>query len=221
MDPVRKRATRPAICIITPTLRDSNSGNWHTAARWARFLRPLCRVQVLQQWHGEPCDALIALHARRSAASITAFHAAHPQRGLALVLTGTDLYRDIHRNRVAQRSLQLATELVVLQERGPAALPARLQRKVRVIFQSAPHLAAVNRPSTPVRRRSRRPPPPCEGPAARDACCACSQTGNARARAARGCGARAALCGRCTPHRNGDTALRVARRTDAHRAPAR
>ena len=133
---------RPAICIITPALRDSNSGNWHTAARWARFLRPLYRVQVLQHWHGEPCDALIALHARRSAASIAAFHAAHPQRGLAVVLTGTDLYRDIHRNRAAQRSLQLATELVVLQERGPAALPARLRHKVRVIFQSAPQMAA-------------------------------------------------------------------------------
>jgi len=142
MDPVRKRAKRPAICIITPTLRDSNSGNWHTAARWARFLRPLCRVKVLQHWRGEPCDALIALHARRSAASIAAFHAAHPQRGLALVLTGTDLYHDIDRNRVAQRSLQLATELVVLQERGPAALPARLRHKVRVIFQSARQLAA-------------------------------------------------------------------------------
>jgi putative glycosyltransferase (TIGR04348 family) len=137
------RAARPAICIITPTLRASNSGNWHTAARWARFLRPDYRVQVLQSWSGEACDALIALHARKSADSVSAFHAAYPQRGLALVLTGTDLYRDIRHSRMAQRSLQLAHELVVLQERGTLSLPAEFRRKTRVVFQSAEQLRAA------------------------------------------------------------------------------
>ena len=57
-----------------------------------------------------------------------------------VVLTGTDLYRDIQNNADAQRSLQLATHLVVLQEAGLAALPREIQHKARVIFQSAPRL---------------------------------------------------------------------------------
>ncbi|OGA97386.1 MAG: glycosyl transferase family 1, partial [Burkholderiales bacterium RIFCSPHIGHO2_12_FULL_61_11] len=57
-------------------------------------------------------------------------------QGLAMVLTGTDLYRDIHSDEAAQRSLALAQRLVVLQGRGPDALPAALRPKARVIFQS-------------------------------------------------------------------------------------
>ena len=66
---------------------------------------------------------MIALHARRSAASVAAWRAAHPQRPLVLVLTGTDLYRDIDSDADAQRSLQLADRLVVLNDargRAPA-----------------------------------------------------------------------------------------------------
>ena len=83
---------------------------------------------------------MIALHARRSAQSIHAWAAQHPGKPLIVVLTGTDLYRDIHSDADAQRSLALATHLVVLQEAGLAALPKELQRKAQVIFQSAPHL---------------------------------------------------------------------------------
>src|SRR5262245_36361258 len=139
---VRSRTTgsHPTVCIITPALRETNAGNWHTAARWARFLRPEFRVRVLQQWDGEPCDALIALHARRSAESIAAFRAAHPDLGLGVVLTGTDLYRDLPASREAQRSLALADRLVVLQERGAQALPTQYRMKTSVIFQSAPTL---------------------------------------------------------------------------------
>lgn len=84
---------------------------------------------------------MIALHARRSAASIDAFAAAHPGRPLILVLTGTDLYRDIANDRTAQRSLDLATRLVVLNELGTRALPAHLRPKTSVILQSARSLS--------------------------------------------------------------------------------
>jgi putative glycosyltransferase (TIGR04348 family) len=134
------RPARPSICIITPAPRASNAGNWHTAARWARFLRPDHRVRVLQQWDGKPCDALIALHARRSADSIAAFREAHPDCGLGVVLTGTDLYRDLPASREAQRSLALADRLVVLQELGAQSLPAPYRTRTSVIFQSAPAL---------------------------------------------------------------------------------
>jgi putative glycosyltransferase (TIGR04348 family) len=134
------RPVRPTVCIVTPAVRDDNTGNWHTAARWARFLRPEYRVRVLDEWDGKPCDILIALHARRSASSIAAFHSAHPERGLGVVLTGTDLYRELPANREAQRSLDLADRLVVLQELAVQALPAQYRSKTSVIFQSAPAL---------------------------------------------------------------------------------
>lgn len=83
---------------------------------------------------------MIALHARRSASSVQAWSAQHPGKPLILVLTGTDLYRDIHSDANAQQALALATHLVVLQEDGLAALPAQFRAKARVIFQSAPRL---------------------------------------------------------------------------------
>lgn len=81
---------------------------------------------------------LIALHARRSAPSIAAFAEACPGRPLVVVLTGTDLYRDIRSDESARRSLDLATHLVVLQEEGLAELPAPHRAKCRVIYQSSP-----------------------------------------------------------------------------------
>lgn len=139
---------RQTVAIITPHLAASNTGNWHTAARWARLLRPRYRVLVLERWRGEPADALIALHARRSAASIADWAARRPGAPLIVVLTGTDLYRDIGADADALRSLQLATRLVVLNEIGRRALPARLRRKAHVVLQSAPAL----RPGRPAAR---------------------------------------------------------------------
>jgi putative glycosyltransferase (TIGR04348 family) len=89
---------------------------------------------------------MLALHARRSAAPIAAWAQAHPGRGLAVVLTGTDLYQDIQTEAPAQRSLELAQRLVVLQECGPEALPAWLRAKARVIYQSTPALPPLPKP---------------------------------------------------------------------------
>lgn len=86
---------------------------------------------------------MLALHARRSADSIEAWAAAHPGRGLAVVLTGTDLYQDIERDAQAQRSLALAQRLVVLQELGGQALPQAYRDKTRVVFQSTSERAAL------------------------------------------------------------------------------
>ncbi len=130
-------AGRHTVLIASPALADANNGNWQTASRWAAQLRASCQTRVIGEWHGQPCDALIALHARRSAASVAAFTEAHPTRPCVVVLTGTDLYRDIHDDATARASLQRATHLVVLQDRGIAALPESLRGKARVIFQSA------------------------------------------------------------------------------------
>lgn len=140
---------RPRLALVTPYGAATNNGNWHTAARWARFLRARYRVELCTEWAGGDHDALIALHARRSAPSIHTFAAAHPQRPLIVVLTGTDLYRDIKTDAAAQRSLQLATRLVVLQDEGVRELPAALAQKTSVAYQSTPILVPA-----PRRRRS-------------------------------------------------------------------
>lgn len=125
-----------SLCLVTPALSDANNGNWQTARRWARWLASDYRVRVLPAWDGGDDAVLLALHARRSARSVAAFAAAHPDRPLLLALTGTDLYRDIHVDASAQRSLALAWRLIALHEAAPQGLPAVLQSKCEVCFQS-------------------------------------------------------------------------------------
>ncbi len=99
---------------------------------------------------GQPFAVMLALHARRSADSIAAWAKARgvssDAPGLGVVLTGTDLYRDIQTDAAAQRSLALARRLVVLQEWGPDALPLNLRAKARVIFQSTTHRKTMVKP---------------------------------------------------------------------------
>jgi len=136
------------IALITPYGREHRNGNWHTAARWARFLREAGHtVRVQLEWDGRPADLMLALHARRSFASIRAFSKHFPSRPLLLVLTGTDLYRDIHEDADAQQALELAHRIIVLQERGPDELAAHLAAKTRVIYQSAPDIARQPAPA--------------------------------------------------------------------------
>ncbi len=138
------------ICLITPAGARSRHGNRATAERWAHFLRQLAHdVVVRETWNGEPADLMIALHARRGHASISAYASAHPGHSLVVVLTGTDLYRDIRVDKDARKSLDLATHLIVLQEAGLAELEARHRTKTRVIYQSAEPLP--NR--SPAKRR--------------------------------------------------------------------
>ena len=125
------------IALITPARPVARSGNRNTALRWARMLRELGhRVRVQMSWDGEPAQLMIALHARRSHDSIARFAQAYPSRPLVLALTGTDLYRDIRFDADAQRSLRLATRMIVLQEMGLAELAPDLRKKTRVIYQS-------------------------------------------------------------------------------------
>ncbi|NWG38875.1 MAG: TIGR04348 family glycosyltransferase [Hydrogenophilaceae bacterium] len=129
------------IALITPYGPEYQNGNWHTAARWATFLREAGhRVDIATAWNGLPADVMIALHARRSASAIHAFTAKHPDRPLIVVLTGTDLYRDIRHDPDAQQSLELAHRLVVLQEKGVEEMAPELAAKTRVIYQSAPDI---------------------------------------------------------------------------------
>ena len=137
---------RETLVIVTPALASANNGNWQTARRWASMLRPAYRVHLTDRWAGDAgVDAalMIALHARRSAGSIVAWREAHPARPLMLVLTGTDLYRDIAFDDEARRSLDLADVLVVLNEVGAMGLPERLRARARVVLQSCSERQAL------------------------------------------------------------------------------
>ena len=126
------------IAIITPARPGSLHGNRNTAARWAVLLRGCGHaVRVGVTWDGTPADVMIALHARRSHDSIKRYAAAFPARPIILVLTGTDLYRDIRSDRSARESMRIATRMVVLQDLGLRELSPALQAKTRVIYQSA------------------------------------------------------------------------------------
>jgi len=94
------------------------------------------RAAVMLAWQGEPCDAMIALHARRSHDSIARYRAARPGAPLIVTLTGTDLYRDLPASREARDSLALADRVIVLQEAALRELSAPLRKKARVVYQS-------------------------------------------------------------------------------------
>jgi putative glycosyltransferase (TIGR04348 family) len=140
----------PRVCIVSPALAEENNGNWHTASRWQRFLAPRFVTEVRSAWQGESDgDVLIALHACRSAASIERFRGRWPDGPVAVVLTGTDLYRDLDGDAQARHSVQCASAIVVLQERGADGFEATSRARTRVIVQSASALVVQRLPSDP------------------------------------------------------------------------
>jgi putative glycosyltransferase (TIGR04348 family) len=126
------------ILIVTPALPAGGTGNGVTAARWARILRALHhRVEVSLKYGGQPCDMLVALHARKSFDSIQRFRRDRPRAPVLVALTGTDLYRDLPGSARARSALRLASRLIVLQPLAMRALPRAMRQKARVIIQSA------------------------------------------------------------------------------------
>ena len=129
--------TAKRIVIVTPAPPRSRSGNRNTATRWARILRDLgYRATIRMEWHGEPCDVIVVLHARHGHASLKAFRDAHPDVPAILALTGTDIYRDIRSFEDAQRSLEMASRLIVLQKAALDELTPSQRSLACVIHQS-------------------------------------------------------------------------------------
>lgn len=126
------------IRMVCPAPPGSIYGNRVTAERWARILKELGhRVTIVQDYQSEPCDLLIALHARRSAGAAFRFRARYPASPLVVALTGTDLYRDLRRYRIPWRALAYADSIVALQPLAVRELTPDLHAKMRVIYQSA------------------------------------------------------------------------------------
>lgn len=136
--------TKPSVIIVTPALPNANNGNGQTSLRYQKHLEANYDIKLCTEWSGisphepEP-SAMLALHARKSASSIQAWadfkHSTHNVPGLAVVLSGTDLYCDLPDDPLARRSLQQASHLVVLQELGVNTVPSNYRDKVQVIHQ--------------------------------------------------------------------------------------
>jgi putative glycosyltransferase (TIGR04348 family) len=108
-----------------------------TALRWQGFLETLdYSVEVTESWSGGNAGLLIALHAYRSHQSIVAFKKQYPSRPIVLILTGTDIYRDIANHSEVIESMEMAEQLIVLQSSAVNSVPAHLRHKVQVIYQS-------------------------------------------------------------------------------------
>jgi putative glycosyltransferase (TIGR04348 family) len=136
--------------MTVPPSAGARSGNWRSAARWTRMLRSLGhRVRAESDWKGGDDEVLIALHARKSYASIARFRAERPDRPIVLVLTGTDVYRDIRSDPQAQAALDMAARIVVLPEEALAELSPALRRRAQVLHQSCDTLL---RPAPPAKR---------------------------------------------------------------------
>jgi putative glycosyltransferase (TIGR04348 family) len=126
------------ICIVTPARPRSLTGNRVTALRWARLLGQLGhRVTVVEEYEGQACDVMVALHARKSARSIEKLAEARPGTPVILAMTGTDLYTDVRACAVTRLSLELSAAIVVLQPEGLRELPDWARPRARAIVQSA------------------------------------------------------------------------------------
>src|SRR5262245_3550449 len=127
------------VCANTPMPRTPvpNSLRSSLPRRQCRHCMPLgapvgatrSPVEISHQWAGEPCDALIALHARKSFAAIERYRRDHPDRPLIVALTGTDRYSDLPTSAEARKAPQLASRLIALQPLAADHVPAHLRSK--------------------------------------------------------------------------------------------
>lgn len=139
------------IVLITPPGPTSRTGNRIAAERWAGILRRLGhRVTIGTEHEDRPADALVAIHAWRSAAAILRFKERYPDRPAIVQLSGTDIYQYLTEDpEPTLRSLRLADRLVAINALAWRKVPKPLRHKLRLIYQSA---AKPMRPWRPDRR---------------------------------------------------------------------
>ncbi|MHB8462463.1 MAG: selenoneine biosynthesis selenosugar synthase SenB [Vulcanimicrobiaceae bacterium] len=126
------------IALLCPPRMGQRSGNAVTARRYARLFASLGhRVRLIDAYDGGNDDVLVALHAQKSAREALAYRRACPDGRLIVVMTGTDLYRDLPRSRLALRLLAQANAIVTLQSDGIGFLPREVRTKAVAIIQSA------------------------------------------------------------------------------------
>ncbi|MFB6346798.1 MAG: selenoneine biosynthesis selenosugar synthase SenB [bacterium] len=125
------------ILLVNPATTDTRKGNHVTSDRWTRHLEDLGHtVSVHHQYKPGDWDALVALHAYKSAADIEQFANEHPDQLLIVALTGTDVYRDLEQEPRTKESLDYADRLITLQPLARNNVPEQYQHKIHVVHQS-------------------------------------------------------------------------------------
>lgn len=127
------------ITLITPAPPGSRAGNRATAERWGQLLEQAGhKVNIVTEYHSEPCDLFIALHAWRSHQAVMDFRKQHPDTPLIVVLTGTDIYDHQHRfPEATHESMEQADCLIGLHHRVTRDIPGRFTDKLTTVLQSA------------------------------------------------------------------------------------
>lgn len=138
-----------SVVIVSPSLAAANNGNWQTARRWASMLRGSHELRIATRWpdgaEAEGDRVMLALHAARSADAVQAWSMQRGDAGLGVVLTGTDLYGEFAGTPAVRRSLDVARNIVVLQDEALSALQPSWRDKARVICASAPARATLRK----------------------------------------------------------------------------
>lgn len=138
------------IAIISPQASGTKTGNIVTARRWSKMLRANgYRVSIEPPDAKPDCDVIIGLHSGHSARAVLWFRDQFPDRPIIVGTVGTDLYRDMQKNKRAQECVRIADRLVILQPRAMDTIPKRYHKKCRVIYQS---VAPVAKPPKPVEK---------------------------------------------------------------------
>jgi putative glycosyltransferase (TIGR04348 family) len=137
------------IALISPPGPSTRTGNAVAALRWAHILRRLGhRVIIAADYGDESVDAMVAIHAWRSAEAVRRFRIRYPERPLILQLSGTDIYHYITEEPASTlRSMELADRLVALNSLAWRVVPKTFRKKLCVIFQSARKPSAPCEPS--------------------------------------------------------------------------
>jgi putative glycosyltransferase (TIGR04348 family) len=135
--------------LITRPGPSTRTGNAVAALRWARILRQIGhRVTIAADYADESADAMVAIHAWRSAEALRRFKMRYPERPLILQLSGTDIYHYVNEEPAPTlRSMELADRLVALNSLAWRVVPSKFRKKLRVIFQSARKPFASRQPS--------------------------------------------------------------------------
>ena len=130
------------ILLIGPALSSKGRGNRRTAVRWGRILVDLGHeVAFDNEYTGQDCDLLIALHAIWSADSVSAFRETHPERPIIVALTGTDIYGlgsmfDEADRTAAHEAMGRATKIVAFHPLALDEVAEAERGKATVIYQS-------------------------------------------------------------------------------------
>lgn len=126
------------IAIACPYPLDAKMGNVVTANRLSGILKEIgYEPRLCHGWNGETSDALLVLNAVKGAKAARDYHEAYPERPIIVLLTGTDLYRDLHdESNGGTSTLIKASRIVVMTDRARSSLSQDFEGKTVVIPQS-------------------------------------------------------------------------------------